>query len=131
MLLAASLAGCTHVNGWFEGHSTEGEDWRMVPDRCFTGERLMFNGVELESSGAEPHSVMVLADPVRPSVVVVASSTHERVVFDASNCAPVEPHVYTNAERIHGFRTVSGSITVACTDGDHVLRGTVAFDGCH
>ncbi len=132
LLLIGLLTGCTRIVGSVQAHEPEGDDWTMIPDRCFTGQKLMFNGVELESSGPEPHALLVVADPVKgPSVVVVDSSTHQRVVYDASSCTQLASHVYQNGDRIQGWRAVSGSITLACGTSEKWIRGSIAFDNCH
>ena len=130
-MLALALTGCAHVDGWVEGRNVAGESWRMVPDRCYSGRRLMFDGAEVESSGADPHSVSIVSDPVKgDSVVVVNSATHERVVFNASQCVQFHTHVFEHATRFFGHYPVGGSLALACGDDTHSIRGTVAFDSC-
>lgn len=105
----------------------------MIPDRCFTGQKLLFNGVELESSGTDPHGILVVTDPVKgPSVVVVDSSTHQRVVWNASSCTQLNAHVYeSTAASTNRWRAVSGSLTLACGTNERSIRGSIAFDNCH
>ncbi len=135
MILAVGLVGlggCTHVDGWMEGRDVAGHAWRMTPDRCYSGRRLLFEGVEIESSGPEPHSASVAVDPVKGNrVIVVNSATHERVVFDASQCVQFQTHVRESSERWFGRHPVSGSIALACGDANHSLRAAIAFDFCH
>lgn len=131
LVLFLLLAGCTHVDGWMEGRNVAGAEWRMTPDRCYSGRRLLFDGAEVESSGDEPHSVSIVADPVKgDSVVVVNSATHERVVFNRSKCVQFESRLSEEGGGWLGRRPVDGSITLACGDGEHSLRGSIAFAGC-
>lgn len=103
----------------------------MVPDRCFAGQKLMFNGVELESSGPEPHALLVVTDPIKgPSVVVVDSSTHKRVVYDASSCTQLESNVFQGRGGLLYGHYVSGSVTLACGTSDKWIRGSIAFENC-
>jgi hypothetical protein len=131
LFLALFLAGCTHVDGWMEGRNVAGAAWRMQPNRCFSGRRLLFDGAEVESTGSDPHSVSIVADRVDGDrVVVVNAATHERVVFDASKCSQFQPRLFEHGERWFGRHPIDGSITLACGDGTHSLRGSIAFAGC-
>ena len=126
------LTGCTRIVGQVEAHEPEGEHWTLVPDRCFTGQKLLFNGVELESAEGDPHALLVVTDPVKgPSVVVVDSATHTRVVYDASTCRQLDANVYQNGARIEGHMAINGSITLACGTGEKWIRGSIAFENCH
>jgi hypothetical protein len=132
-LLFVVLAGCTHIHGGVHAQEPSGEAWTMIPDRCFTGQKLLFNGVELESSGADPHGILVVTDPIHgPSVVVVDSSTHERVVWDAESCTQLEANVHeARAAAMNRWRAVSGSLTLACGTNERSIRGSIAFENCN
>jgi hypothetical protein len=132
-LLLCVLAGCTHITGGVHAQEPTGAEWTMIPDRCFIGQKLLFNGVELESSGPDPHGILVVADPVHgPSVVVVDSSTHQRVVWDASNCTRLYADVHESRDAsLNRWRAVSGSLTLACGTDERYIRGSIAFDNCH
>ena len=114
------------VSGRLEGNGALGS-WAFEPDDCNSGQREGFGGVILMASKQPQRVVRVVKDPVRGSLVVVASPGSPNHVLGSDSCSRFDVNVERTSTNINDIWAVDGAMTLECNG----LTGSVKFEGCH
>jgi hypothetical protein len=101
--------------------------WAFEPDDCNSGQLEGFGGVVLKSSKDAGRVVRVIKDPVRGSLVVVASSGNANHVISPETCPRLVVNVRRGNTNINDVWTQDGNVSLECKE----LSGSVSFSGCH
>lgn len=121
-----AIAANTQVKGTLNANGALGT-WSFQPDDCYSGQREGFGGVVLTSKTTPQRLVRVLNDPVRGTLLVVATQGQPNQIVDSTNCK----RFHTKAERtntnINDIWVVDGDVAVECAQ----IAGSVTFTGCH
>ena len=116
----------TKVTGQLKATGDLGS-WAFEPDDCTSGQREGFGGVVLTSSKQPERVLRVVKDPVRGSLVVVASPGRANHVLSGDSCPRFEVSANRTSTNINDVWVVDGSVTLDCKE----LSGSVTFEGCH
>jgi hypothetical protein len=100
---------------------------RLDVDKCWSGARLMFRGVELLQNVDTSRRIRLVEDPVTgPRVVLLGLvSSNPRVIIDPTACAAFEEHLVGTNEWVNEVQSLEGSLRFKCDVRD---VGTVAAD---
>jgi hypothetical protein len=113
--------------------STGGElgTWTMHPDRCQSGARNQFRGVQLFEDG-DLHGTAYLA-PVggEPAITVNIGTGGSARRFGASECRVLDGSVEPQNSTVNDVRSVEGHVRFDCTWHDEHVTGDVTFGNCH
>ncbi|MBM4363180.1 MAG: hypothetical protein FJ104_10905 [Deltaproteobacteria bacterium] len=101
--------------------------WVFEPNDCDSGQLEGFGGVTLKSSRAKGRVVRLVKDPVRGSLVVIASPGAPNHVISAETCPGLELDVQRGSTNINDVWTQDGNVSLRCPE----LSGSVTFEGCH
>jgi hypothetical protein len=126
ILLLFFLVASTDVSGRLRANGALGS-WSFEPDDCTSGQREGFGGVVLTAAAHPERVIRVVRDPVRGSLVVVASQGQPNLVLAADSCPRFEVNVERTNTSINEIWAVDGSLTIECRD----LVGSAVFEGCH
>lgn len=120
------LVSGTEVSGRLQAAGALG-DFVFEPDDCDSGQLEGFGGVILKSSKAPGRVVRVVRDPVRGSLVVVASPGAPNHVISTETCPGLAVNVRRGNTNINDVWTQDGNVSLQCPE----LTGAVTFAGCH
>jgi hypothetical protein len=120
------FAASSEVSGKLQAGGALGA-WTFEPDDCNSGQLEGFGGVVLKSSKDASRVVRVIKDPVRGSLVVVASSGKPNHVISPETCPRLVVNVRRGNTNINDVWTQDGNVSLECTE----LTGAVEFAGCH
>lgn len=101
--------------------------WAFEADDCDSGQLEGFGGVILKSSKAPGRVVRLVKDPVRGSLVVVASPGAPNHVISSETCPGLVVNVRRGNTNINDVWTQDGNVGLQCPE----LTGSVTFEGCH
>jgi hypothetical protein len=97
------------------------------PTRCASGARLGFSGVELVDSDGRRLRVGWPHDNRTPALAYYPQGAAIGQLFPA--CGKV--NMRNGPARVNGVQEVDGTVTLACSIGQHSFSGTIEFEGCH
>lgn len=120
------VATNTEVSGRFQASGELGS-WTFQPDGCISGQREGFGGVVLTASTDSSRQARIVQDPVRGSLVVMASSGQPNRVFDGKACKRFDVNVRRTNTSINDIWAMDGNVAIECGD----LTGAVKFETCH
>jgi hypothetical protein len=115
----------TEVSGRLQAKAALGS-WAFAANDCSSGQRESFDGVVLTATG-DPHAVRVVRDPVRGSLLVIASAGQPNRVIAQDSCSRFQVNVNRTNTNINDIWVVDGNLSVECEQ----LAGSVVFEGCH
>ena len=81
----------------------------------------------LSSSTAPGRVVRMIQDPVRGTLVVVATPGQKNRVFEADECSVYVVNIERSNTQVNEVWAMQGTTTLECPG----LRGSVEFSGCH
>jgi hypothetical protein len=116
----------TEVAGRLQAADSLGT-WAFEPDDCSSGQLEGFGGVTLKSSKDPGRVVRVIRDPVRGSLVVVASPGKPNHIISSETCPRLSIDVRRGNTNINDVWTQDGKVALECKE----LKGSVTFAGCH
>jgi hypothetical protein len=114
------------ASGKLQASGTLGS-WVFEPDACSSGQHEGFGGVILTSKAHPGRVVRVVRDPVRGSLVVVASQGAPNHVIGSDSCSRFDVSVVRTDTSINDIWAMDGRMTLECKS----LSGSATFEGCH
>jgi hypothetical protein len=116
--------------------STGGElgKWNMSIDKCQSGDRTNFFGVDLYSHTNAKLGVRVLVDPSKGKLlnVKVPDGSDRAIQLEKKSCTKFDIDVKKTNTEVNSIRLYEGRIDFDCTygDGKERVSGTVKFENC-
>jgi hypothetical protein len=114
------------VSGRLQANGALGS-WTFEPDDCNSGQREGFGGVVLMASKQSGRVIRVVKDPVRGTLVVVASPGSPNHILASDACSRFDVSVERTSTNINDIWAMDGAMTLECNG----LTGSVKFEGCH
>jgi len=102
---------------------------RWNPDRCASGDRAYFLGLDFHSS-TDSQSLRAWREP-GGQAVVLWTSDHGRMTLHASDCDRLELDVRPTGWRVNEVREFAGSIEMSCRLAQGTLEARLSVDHCH
>jgi len=114
------------VAGRLQAAGTLGS-WTFEADDCDSGQLEGFAGVTLKSSKAGGRVIRLVKDPVRGTLIVVASPGAPNHIISPETCPGLQLNVQHGNTNINEVWTQDGNVSLRCPE----LSGSVRFEGCH
>jgi hypothetical protein len=121
------------VSGEVAVETREEGAWTYRPDRCFSGERQSFFGVDLvEGDALAGRITRIVDEPVEGARVVVNVPDAEIArVFDGEGCARFDVVIERQNSRVNEIWDIDGYADILCEERGGALRMNVVFESCH
>ena len=137
LLLTLAVAGClasleSLVEGTVGVETAEYGMWRYAPDRCYSGERLQFLGVDLiEGEPEDGRITRIVEEPLEGiSVAVNVPGEDIALVFTGEGCERFDVEIVRENSRVNEIWNISGFADIQC-DGPGVrLNVSTSFENC-
>ena len=131
LLIAVTLTGCVHTRvGGRLSIETASPAAAFAPERCWSGAREYFYGVDLASGNSQAR-LRVLLDPLGGPVLKLSSGGGVRLL-SGDKCSVLKVDLKPTGWRVNGVRDFSGTLSLDCEPepGTHI-QGDLSFTHCH
>ena len=136
-ILAFGIAGAVGVGVFFMGSSKiEGGftatgdqlgEWTIAPDRCGSGQRSGYFGVQLQVGNSASPAVRLIEDPVEGRLVIVQTPGGDTHRFTPSQCEAMDLDLIQTNTSYNDVWLMKGTAHLECPG----FSGSVEFGGCH
>lgn len=138
-LLALALAACgvafeDDLQGRISVRSTLHGDWTMTPTACFSGEPLLFFGVDLSEDGDVGSAVRIVLDPLEGYKLAMNVPGQDLALIvgePAEDCEVFDLAVARTRTRINEIWVVEGHAHVTCRAPGLEIDADLDFSDCH
>jgi len=122
----------SRVTGTISGSGGDLGTFTMQPDRCVSGERNQFRGVQLFSGDGDAHGT-AYADPIggSPTIAINLEHAHKARKFEIYDCKVLDGEIERQNSTVNRITNIKGHIRFDCTTAGEHATGDVTFENCH
>ncbi|HEY1554755.1 MAG TPA: hypothetical protein VGF94_07975 [Kofleriaceae bacterium] len=128
----ALRASTSHVTGTITGTGGDLGTWTMQVDRCQSGQRNEFRGVQLYGGDSDAHGT-AFVDPIGSEPIITIAREHggDARQFTKAECRVLEGKIENQKSTINRITNIKGYVRFDCTWQAEHATGDVTFDNCH